>query len=90
MASYEIRWKHSAERELRNLDPQHVSRVVHAVEPLADDPFSSGCRKLRGAEQAYRLRVGDYRVIYQVDRKRKVVAIYHVRHRGKAYRRRSS
>ncbi|MCK4402197.1 MAG: type II toxin-antitoxin system RelE/ParE family toxin, partial [Dehalococcoidia bacterium] len=44
------------------------------------------CRKLRGSERDYRIRVGDYRVIYQVDVKTKGVTIYHVRHRGEACR----
>lgn len=87
MDSYEIHWKGSAERELRRIDPQQISRIIQAVDALTNDPFPRGCRKLRGAERAYRIRVGDYRVIYQVDVKAKVVTIYHVRHRGKAYRR---
>jgi mRNA interferase RelE/StbE len=87
MGSYEIQWKGSAERELRRLDPQQIPRIIQAVDALANDPFPKGCRKLRGAERAYRIRVGEYRVVYQVDVKAKVVTIYHVRHRGKAYRR---
>lgn len=86
MASYEIRWKGSAERDLRNVDPQQIPRIVRAIDFLVNNPFPSQCRKLRGSERDYRIRVGDYRVIYQVDVKTKVVTIYHVRHRGEAYR----
>ena len=86
MDSYEIRWKRSAERELRNLDSKQVSRIIQKVETLATDPFPRGCCKLRGTEQTYRIRVGDYRVIYQVDEHTKVVTIYHVRHRRDVYR----
>lgn len=86
MGSYEIRWKSSAERDLRNIEPQQVLRIINAVESLADNPFPSQYRKLRGSEIDYRIRVGDYRVIYQVDTKKKVVTIYHVRHRREAYR----
>ncbi|MCD6506738.1 type II toxin-antitoxin system RelE/ParE family toxin [Candidatus Poribacteria bacterium] len=86
MDSYEIRWKSSAERDLRNIDPQHVPRIIKAVESLVDNPFPSQHRKLRGSEQDYRIRVGNYRVIYQVDTKTKIVTIYHVRHRREAYR----
>ncbi len=64
MACYEIRWKHSAERELGNLDPQEIPRIVQKVESLVENPFPQGSRKLRGAEEDYRIRVGDYRVIY--------------------------
>lgn len=83
---YEVQWKRSAEKELRRLDPQQIPRIIQAVSTLVDDPFPRGFRKLRGAERAYRIRIGDYRVIYQVDVKVNVVTIYHVRHRRKAYR----
>ena len=67
MDSYEIRWKRSAERELRNLDSKQIFRILQKIETLATDPFPRGCHKLRATEQTYRIRVGDYRVIYQVD-----------------------
>jgi mRNA interferase RelE/StbE len=86
MGSYEIRWKRSAERDLRNIDPQQVPRITKAVESLVDNPFPSQHRKLRGSERDYRIRVGDYRAIYQVDIKTKIVIIYHVCHRKEAYR----
>lgn len=85
MGCYRVQWKRSAERDLRRLDPQHVPRIIQAVDSLIDDPFRRGCRKLRGVERAYRIRVGDCRVVYQVDVKAEGVIIYHVRHRGKAY-----
>ena len=87
MDSYEIQWKRSAERDLRNIDPQQIPGIIRSVESLADNPFPAQCRKLRGSERDYRIRVGDYRVIYRVDTKAKVVIIYHVRHRREAYRR---
>ena len=86
MASYEIEWKDSAERELRGVDKQYIPRILEAVESLADNPFPLQHRKLRGGEASYRLRVGDYRVIYQVDLGKKRIDIYHVRHRRDAYR----
>lgn len=87
MDSYGIRWKNSAEHDLRNIDHQQIPRVIKAVEALADTPFPSSARKLRGSERIYRIRVGDYRVIYQVDTELKIVIIYHLRHRKRAYRR---
>ena len=86
MASYDIKWKSSAEKELRGIHTDFVPRVVEAVESLADDPFPVGHRKLVGGSGSYRVRVGDYRIVYQVDVQRKVVEIYHVRHRKDAYR----
>lgn len=87
MAFYEIKWKSSAERELWNIDPRQIPRIISAIEPLANNPLPPQCRKLRGSERNYRIRIGDYRVIYQVNPEDKTVIIYHVRHRREAYRR---
>lgn len=86
MASYKIEWKHSAEKELKIIDRQYIPRIIKAVEALSDNPFPLQHRKLEGGEASYRIRAGDYRVIYQVDTESKHVVIYHVRHRKDAYR----
>jgi mRNA interferase RelE/StbE len=86
MASYEIAWKHSAEKDINGIDRQYIPRILEAVESLSNNPFPSQHRKLHGVESSYRIRIGDYRVIYQVDLEKKLVIIYHVRHRKEAYR----
>ncbi len=86
MVSYEIQWKHSAEKELRGIDRQYIPRLLEAVESLSNNPFPSQHRKLHGSESSFRIRIGDYRVIYQVDLEKKIIVIYHVRHRKDAYR----
>ncbi|MHA1580719.1 MAG: type II toxin-antitoxin system RelE family toxin [Candidatus Freyarchaeota archaeon] len=86
MASYRILWKRSAERDLRNIERQKVPRIISAVERLADDPFPPQHRKLRITERLCRIRVGEYRIIYQVDIQTRDVIIYYIRHRRKAYR----
>ena len=86
MDSCEIRWKGSAEKDLRGIDLKQIPRIIKAVESLADNPFPPQHRRLRGSERVCRLRVGDYRVIYQVDTGTETVTIYHVRHRKDAYR----
>ncbi len=86
MASYEIQWKHSAEKDLRGIDKQFISRILEAINSLSDDPFPSKHRKLQGSESSYRIRIGDYRVIYQVDNDKRIIVIYHVRHRKDIYR----
>jgi mRNA interferase RelE/StbE len=86
MASYEIQWKHSAEKDLRGIDRQFITRLLEAIDSLSDDPFPSQHRKLYGSESSYRIRIGDYRVIYQVDLEKKIIVIYHVRHRKDIYR----
>lgn len=86
MGSFEIQWKRSAERDLRNIDKQYIPRIFKKIESLAVNPFPSQYCKLRGTERLYRIRVGDYRVIYHVDTETKTVIIYYVRHRKEAYR----
>lgn len=86
MPLYAVSFRRSAEKDLRKLDPAMQRRVLRAVEELARKPRPSGCRKLQGGEEAYRIRLGDYRVIYTVDDGVKVVAVERVRHRREVYR----
>lgn len=86
MAFYKVEWKSSAERELKGIDRLVIPKIIEAVDMLTQNPFPSQSRKLLGVEASYRLRVGDYRVIYQVDTSEKTVVIFHVRHRKEAYR----
>ena len=66
MASYKIEWKQSAKKELKKLDKQIIIRILQAIEDLADNPYSSGSKKLIGSDSIYRIRVGDYRIIYNI------------------------
>lgn len=86
MASYRIEWRTSAQKELRRLPRQMIPRIIAAVGGLAENPFPKGVRKLAGSEQAYRLRVGNYRVVYSVHSDVLIIEIVRVRHRREAYR----
>ncbi|MBI4661324.1 MAG: type II toxin-antitoxin system RelE/ParE family toxin [Verrucomicrobia bacterium] len=86
MASYRVEFRGSAERELRRIDPLMVPRIMEAIRGLAEEPRPSGTRKLAGSEQTFRIRVGDYRVVYTVDDEARMVSIDRVRHRREAYR----
>jgi mRNA interferase RelE/StbE len=86
MASFEIQWRGSTRKDLRKLPRKDVARVVAQVETLASEPFPHGTEKLSGAEHTYRIRVGDYRVIYEVWREVRVVLVQRVRHRSDVYR----
>ena len=86
MARYSIEFRKSAEKDLRRLDSRTRPRVIRAIWLLADNPRPPACRKLVNARNAYRIRVGDYRVIYSVSDVVLVVAIENVRHRREAYR----
>jgi len=71
MALFEINWKSSSEHDLKKIDRQYIARILDAIESLMDNPFPSQSKKLKDSESSYRLRIGDYRVIYQVDSKKK-------------------
>lgn len=86
MASYNVILKPSVEKDLRSLPPAVLKRVFQRIEALAGDPHPRGSLKLAGAEQLYRIRLGDYRVVYTVDKDSRQVIVYYVRHRRDVYR----
>ncbi|HEY4984744.1 MAG TPA: type II toxin-antitoxin system RelE/ParE family toxin [Verrucomicrobiae bacterium] len=63
-----------------------AERIVGTVEGLAENPFPHGVGKLSGSEHAYRVRLGDYRIVYEVVMESKLVEIQRVRHRKDVYR----
>jgi mRNA interferase RelE/StbE len=87
MASYKVEWKHSAIKELEKLPRQMLARIVEAVNDLARDPYPGGTRKLSGSERTYRIRVGDYRVLYSIYNDKFIVEIIRVKHRKDVYKR---
>ena len=86
MASYSITFARSARKELQGLERPFALRMLSAIESLADDPRPSGCRKIRGSKDLWRIRIGDYRVVYSVEDASRVIDIVVVRHRSDAYR----
>ena len=86
MASFRIEWRKSTKKDLRKLPPIEAEKIVAEVELLAEQPFPHGVEKLAGSEHAYRIRVGDYRVIYEVLAEAKLVEIQRGRHRKAVYR----
>ncbi len=85
MASYQIEWKNSAKVELKKLDKPVIPRILKAVEELASNPYPDGFRKLRGVDHTYRIRVGNYRIVYEVYNNILTVQIVRVRHRKEVY-----
>ena len=86
MATYKVEWKTSALKELKNLDRSVIPRIVAAVESLSGNPRPSEVRKLQGSEHTYRIRVGEYRVVYETADFKLLVIIIRVRHRKDIYR----
>ena len=86
MASFSIRWRASTKKDLRALSTHEVVRIVDAVEKLAEEPLPHGSQKLVGSQCTYRIRVGDYRVIYELLNSVRIVEVQRVRHRKDVYR----
>ncbi|MBV9007682.1 MAG: type II toxin-antitoxin system RelE/ParE family toxin [Verrucomicrobia bacterium] len=87
MASFEIRWRASTKKDLRRIAQQEVTRILDAVATLGHEPLPHGSEKLTGSEHTYRIRLGDYRVVYELLRGSGVIEIQRVRHRRDVYRR---
>ena len=86
MASYAIEFRRSAERDLRGITPVNLGRILAAIEALAQNPLPRQVTKLVGTERTYRLRVGSYRVIYDLDEAGARITVHYVRHRREVYR----
>ena len=86
MAEYRIEVKRSANRELEDLELRLASRILAAIEPLSSQPRPRQSRKLVGSECSYRLRVGNYRVLYQIDDTKRLIIVVAIGHRREVYR----
>lgn len=85
MESYRLEVKRSASKEIADLPKADCQRVVAKVQALATEPRPQGCEKLSGAEK-YRLRQGDYRILYEIDDSTKTVTVIKVGNRKDVYR----
>jgi mRNA interferase RelE/StbE len=86
MPQYAIVFARSARKELQALPLTIAERVLDKIALLASNPRPAGYKKLRGHSSLWRIRVGEYRVIYSIDDNHLVVDISVVRHRSEAYR----
>jgi mRNA interferase RelE/StbE len=85
MASYELSFKRSVAKDLRELPKQDVKRILQRIRALRDDPRPPGCEKLSGQER-YRVRPGVYRIVYEIHDDVLVVTVVKVGHRRDVYR----
>jgi mRNA interferase RelE/StbE len=83
---YRVLLERSAERDLGRLSAEVHDHVIVAIQSLAANPRPPGCRKLAGSKSDWRIRVGDYRVIYEIADAIRVVRVNRVRHRREVYR----
>ena len=86
MASYRVELTRSAEKDLRRIDKTQIPFIYRAIECLSTDPRPHGVKKLAGADKTYRIRVEDYRIIYEIEDQVLVVLVIRVAHRKDVYR----
>ena len=86
MIIYRVLLERAAEKDLNRLSTEVHDRVVVSIQALASNPRPHGCRKLTGSKSDWRIRVGDYRVVYEIADEIRIVRINRVRHRREVYR----
>jgi mRNA interferase RelE/StbE len=85
MKKYEVVISSAARKELKKLRKEVIENIIPAIFGLAENPRPQGCKKLKGYADAYRIRIGDYRVVYTIEDDILVVTVVAVRHRKDAY-----
>ena len=85
MAKYFLDIKQSAQKELDALDDTLFSRIDRKILALADNPRPAGCKKLKAYKDHWRVRIGDWRVVYIIDDKAKLVSVTRIAHRREVY-----
>ncbi|HXP59611.1 MAG TPA: type II toxin-antitoxin system RelE/ParE family toxin [Dongiaceae bacterium] len=83
---YRVLLERAAEKDLGRLSSEVHDRVILSIQKLAANPRPPGCRKLKGSRHDWRIRVRDYRIIYEIDDHARVVRVNRVRHRREVYR----
>ena len=77
---HEVYLERTAERDLRRLSKEDFNRIIFHIKALTENPRPKGCRKMTGSTSHWRIRVGDFRIIYEIDEKAKAVRVMRVRH----------
>ena len=82
----EVYLERTAERDLKKLSADKFHKIISYIQALAENPRPPGCRKITGSESDWRIRVGEFRIIYEVDDTAKIVRVMRIRHRREVYR----
>lgn len=86
MANYKVEITTSAEKSLKKIPKKDIAKIVEAIQILAISPFPEGCRKLKGEEDVYRVRQGNYRIIYEVVENKLIILVLKIGHRKDIYK----
>jgi mRNA interferase RelE/StbE len=89
MAKYSVEFTRAAEKEFDRLPAKMKARAVEAITLLSENPYSEllKIKKLKGSEDLYRIRLGDYRIVYEIRAARLIILVIKIGHRREVYRR---
>ena len=82
---YEVMLERAAQHELKRLPAQDFHRIISRIKALSDIPRPRGCKKRVGSKSDWRIRIGNYRIVFEIDDREKVVRVMKVRRRSEAY-----
>ena len=85
MNKYKIQFNKSADKELDKLEKDILNRIWFKIKSLADNPRPPGCKKLAISDNLWRIRIGDFRVIYRISDKSNTITITEIKNRKDAY-----
>jgi len=83
---YKVEFSKPAEKQLQDIHGPDLKKIAKKIDKLATDPFMDGSEKLKGSEDLFRIRQGDYRIIYSVFEKKLIILILKIGHRREVYR----
>ncbi|OGQ04257.1 MAG: plasmid stabilization protein [Deltaproteobacteria bacterium RIFCSPLOWO2_01_FULL_45_74] len=83
---YAVYLEKAAQKDLDKLPKNRFDQIISKIKSLSDNPRPTGCRKITGSQNDWRIRIGDYRVVYEIDDKAKAVRVMRARHRREVYR----
>jgi mRNA interferase RelE/StbE len=86
MGSFKVQFKPAVQKDFRRIPQKTLSRILESIEGLTKIPFPVQAIKLAGSDRLYRIRVGDYRIIYEVETETGEIMVHYVRHRREVYR----
>ena len=84
--NYRVLLESGAERDLQAIAESLRDSIIQRILSLRDNPHPPGCKKLSGTAHNWRIRSGDYRILYAIEKRRKEVLVFRIKHRREAYR----
>lgn len=87
MDIYQVNYRDAVLKDYRKIIPKMCEKIIGKIDELAVNPRPAQSKKLQGRYHEYRLRVDDYRIIYTIDDKNRIITVSHVKHRSDVYKR---